>query len=43
MNKWQRPLLQNEERDVPMKVWEKLLYGAVTLTVIIAGLAKLGG
>ena len=43
MNKWQKPLLQEEEQDPPLKVWEVLVYGAVTVTAIIVGLAKLGG
>lgn len=42
MNKWQKPLLQEEEREVPLKVWEVLLYGAVTVAIIVVGLAKLG-
>ena len=40
---WQKPLLQEDERDVPIKVWEMLLYGAVTVVLIVVGLAKIGG
>ena len=39
MNKWQRPLLQEDESDVPMKVWEVLLYWAVFLVLLFVGLA----
>jgi hypothetical protein len=40
---WQRPLLQEDERDVPLKVWEVLLYGAMFAVFVIVGLVKIGG
>jgi hypothetical protein len=42
-NKYQHALLQQEERDVPLKVWEVLLYGAVLVVMVVVGLAKIGG
>lgn len=39
MNKWQRPLLQEDERDVPLKVWEVLLYAGVFCVVLFTGLS----
>lgn len=40
---WQKPLLQEDERDVPIKVWEVLLYGATTVAFIILSLINIGG
>ena len=41
MNKWQRPLLQEEEQDVPIKVWEVLLWFVVFVFVVGVALSKI--
>jgi len=41
MNKWQRPLLQEDERDEPLKVWEALLYGGCLVLLIVLALSRI--
>jgi type II secretory pathway component PulF len=41
MNKWQKPLLQEEEPDVKLKVWEAILYPAVLVVVVFVALSKI--
>ena len=40
-NKWQQPLLQKDEQDVPLKVWEVLLYGGCLVVLILFAVSKL--
>ena len=41
MNKWQKNLLQDDDHEPPLRVWEVLLYWAIFLVVVTLALSSL--